>query len=139
MTSLRNTACFPRKSASLAFATERSGMPPKTKRNLRLVKNCVKAREVRLTRIYYVGTSGTAASAMSTDEETSLALLAEMTENAMDTDDKAVNQSFDMNESVMHLSMVCPTPPVWGTCRGIVGDSTSITRPMGGDLLGMCS
>ena len=75
-------------------------MPPKSKRKLILAKNCMKARETKASRTSDVGTSGTAASAESTDEETSLVQLAEMTEDAIDTDDEAVDPSFDMNDSI---------------------------------------
>ena len=60
----------------------------------------MKARETKVSRTSDVGTSGTTASAESTDEETSLVQLAEMTEDAIDTDDEAVDPSFDMNESI---------------------------------------
>ena len=80
-------------------------MPPKSKRKLQLRESLEKAREAKMKRSSGEGTSSSTESEVRTGhgvaaiEEGSLAELATMSGDALDTDDEAVDPSFDLDSS----------------------------------------
>ena len=75
-------------------------MPPKSKRKLSLEKNCERAREAKRKRNSGEGTSSGTVSEVRIGDDTSLSQLVAMPDDALDTDDEAVDPSFDLDSSV---------------------------------------
>ena len=107
MTSLHYSASLPRlcrdcwslsSCCLLPFVSDVGELPPKSKRKLSLEKNCERAREAKRKRNSGEGTSSGSVSEVRIGDDTSLSQLVAMPD-ALDTDDEAVDPSFDLDWS----------------------------------------
>ena len=103
MTSSCFTAWLPRSGVPVLLSVRVAGaMPPKTKRRLQLEKSLEKAREKKRRQDSGEGSSCSVTETQTevVSEAISLTTLITMDKDALDTDDEAVDPSFDLDSSV---------------------------------------